>query len=233
MYRDPLVAEAMGLPGHLYEGWASTKHSGINDVHPPLVATAWIDQALTTPWYVPLFYLPLLLGTYGGWLAFATGLGLWSAFEYCVHRFVYHGTWIGREGWYESPWLRALHCIWHGHHHRDPNDPLRVVHSPLLVLPTGFCISRVLPASIFIGFAWGYIVFELCHYALHQIAARPEHPWPFCSVMWAEMRQHHLAHHAYRASNKQGFNAEIPGTTHNFGVTTSFGDTLGSTLHVR
>ena len=227
-YQDPLVTEAMGTPGYLYEGWASTKKTNDVNHHPPLVETPWLDQALVTPWYVPLTYLFWLTGTWTSFLAFGVGFGLWQAFEYCVHRFVYHGRWLARDTWFDIPWVRAAHCLAHGHHHRDPGDPLRIVHSPLLVVPLGFVVSRLLPPGIFLGFVWGYILFELCHYALHHLVAHPGMPWPFCSVLWAEMRKHHLAHHSYKNATHQ----TQPGTSHNFGVTTSVGDQLCSTQFI-
>jgi hypothetical protein len=77
---------------------------------------------------------------------------------------------------------------------------------------------------------WGYVIFELIHYALHQVRADPSHVWPFCTVFWAEARRNHLAHHNIPPPTRRR-SADQEKISHAFGVTSPLGDILGGTTH--
>ena len=65
------------------------------------------------------------------------GYGLWTLFEYWLHRIVFHfepDHGIGAR----------LHWIIHGIHHEHPNDPLRLVMPPAVSVPLGAIVFGLL-----------------------------------------------------------------------------------------
>jgi len=164
--------------------------------------------------FVAIWSMILVLVTWAGWGTVApltwvglvmTGLLIWSLFEYCMHRFLFHlelqsdlGRWLG--------------YVMHGNHHSDPNDPYRSLMPPIVSVTWSGAIwiglaSAFGPAGtvIFLGFAIGYVAYDSIHYACHQLPAR--------GPLMRALRRHHLRHHFGRRDG-------------NYAITTIFWDRL-------
>jgi sterol desaturase/sphingolipid hydroxylase (fatty acid hydroxylase superfamily) len=145
----------------------------------------------------PLFYLPILvyLAYVGvaeqGWLIalalFGGGIVVWSLTEYWVHRGLFHAE-------PRSPWLKRMHYLWHGVHHDYPRDSTRLVMPLLSSVPLAiifYGLFRLITGSwhapLFAGFAFGYISYDLTHYAIHH--------WPMRNRVFLWLKRHHLRHH--------------------------------------
>jgi sterol desaturase/sphingolipid hydroxylase (fatty acid hydroxylase superfamily) len=134
---------------------------------------AWIAPAPLTGWGVSsLVFLGLLC---------------WTFAEYALHRFVFHWVPPGR-------WGERLHFFAHGVHHTWPRDRYRLVMPPAVSLPLGVLFlapARLLAGTSgtawFVGFALGYVIYDLTHYAVHHAPWRA--PW------FQRLRGHHLRHH--------------------------------------
>lgn len=138
--------------------------------------------------------LPLLLwagwGTTGAaaWAGLVLlGLLVWSLFEYCMHRFIFHldlQSGIGRWGSF----------VMHGNHHDDPGDPHRSLMPPVVsitwsaVIWALFVLLLGKPGSVvLLGFLIGYVTYDTVHYACHQLPVRGR--------LLRALRRHHLRHH--------------------------------------
>lgn len=131
------------------------------------------------------------------------GLLLFSFFEYCVHRWLFHGApQILEEG--------------HRKHHEQPlgYDALPFFLPPLGLLGIAGILILIVPAPFAFllsgALAAGYAAYGLCHTAIHSLRFR--HP---LSKRWAAI--HHIHHYH-------------PDT--NFGVTTPLWDILLGTQYV-
>jgi sterol desaturase/sphingolipid hydroxylase (fatty acid hydroxylase superfamily) len=156
---------------------------------------------------VPLFiFIPVI--SYFLWNAFfsenfslltfilssGSGLLVWTATEYVMHRFVFHYV-------PDSKWGKRLHFIFHGVHHDFPNDRLRLVLPPSVSIPLAlgfyFLFRSVLPAewlpSFFAAFLIGYLIYDMSHYAFHHLSIQ--------NPLLKKMKQHHMRHH-YQEPNK-------------------------------
>lgn len=151
--------------------------------------------------YIPLiFYLCRTafsrfgLPTMSFLLLFLSGFFIWTLAEYLLHRFIFH---------YQpsSGFGKRLHFIFHGVHHDYPNDRMRLVMPlsasiPLAFLFFGF-FQWILPLGMvyafFPGFIFGYLLYDMTHYAIHHLNIRNE--------FLRKVKQHHLLHH-YSDSSK-------------------------------
>ncbi|MCQ9154531.1 sterol desaturase family protein [Acidomonas methanolica] len=119
-------------------------------------------------------------------LAFG-GLALWTLTEYAAHRHLFHlhlSSGMGR---------RLVYLI-HGNHHADPGDRMRNMMPLIVTLPLSAMIWSGFVAvagrdgnAVFLGFALGYFLYDLTHYAAHQ--------WRSGNKMLEALRRHHLRHH--------------------------------------
>lgn len=124
----------------------------------------------------------------------------WTLAEYWVHRAVFH---------LEPRGPRSESFVWavHGVHHDHPNDPRRVVASPVVSLPIGAAAAALswllLPGDLWLPFAsgWGggYLAYDLLHAYLH--VGRPR----TALVRW--LRSRHLRHHFANARGDFGVSA--------------------------
>ncbi len=125
------------------------------------------------------------------WLALvlmAGGFALWTLLEYLLHRFVLHGL---------EP-FRA----WHEHHHRLPDEPIRIplafsvpLALVLLVAPALLLRNVAFGASLSAGLLAGELVQELIHDRLHRGR----------SGGWLGVRRaHHGFHHVQDAQRAFG-----------------------------
>ncbi len=127
------------------------------------------------------------------------GLSLWSLFEYCMHRFLFHlkfGTVIGQR----------LIFLMHGNHHAAPNDRYRNLMPPIVsiaILGTVWCLFLALlgrmGSPLFLGFAIGYVLYDAVHYACHQ--------FPMRSPLLRQLRRHHIRHHHSRTEGNYAITA--------------------------
>ena len=134
------------------------------------------------------------------------GLGLWTAVEYLLHRFVGHG---GRKVWLRG--FRVRHLL----HHRDPRtfDPAHevVIGAVVSVLMVAALWSVLLGVhtgvGVAVGYGFGFVGYEIVHRWVHS--ALPA-VFPLDRI-----RVHHLAHH------------DDP--TRRYGITTTVWDAVART----
>jgi len=150
----------------------------------------------------------LALAVYASWGAASVaasfglillGLALWTLFEYCMHRFIFHLK------------LRLvvadrLVFLMHGNHHAAPSDRYRNLMPPIVsigILGTVWCMFLLLlgPAGsvLFLGFAIGYVMYDVVHYACHQ--------FPMRSPVLRQLRRHHIRHHHGRTDGNYAITA--------------------------
>ena len=152
----------------------------------------------TRPRTLILIFLPVSAyfvwaGVVAGWsplvssLLFGGGIVLWTGLEYLLHRFVFHLTPRGRLG------VLFAYLI-HGVHHAFPEDRRRWLMPPIVTVPVAVVLSFVLrlvvgtaSAPLFAGAVFGYLVYDLLHYACHAGSLRGR--------VARYLRQHHLTHH--------------------------------------
>jgi 4-hydroxysphinganine ceramide fatty acyl 2-hydroxylase len=118
---------------------------------------------------------------------FFLGVLLWTLIEYLIHRYVFH---------YEpkTRWGKKLHYVIHGVHHDYPNDARRLVMPPVISIPLAFLffglfflIFGSLAPAVFAGLVFGYLCYDMLHYATHHLAMK--------SGVWLWLKQYHLRHH--------------------------------------
>jgi dihydroceramide fatty acyl 2-hydroxylase len=131
----------------------------------------------------------------------AGGYGLWTLFEYWLHRLVFHFDPAAGIG-------ARLHWIIHGVHHDHPNDPLRLVMPPAVSVPLGALVFAVLYAifgrdytpALAAGFFAGYLVYDMTHYYLHHFRPRGR--------LGRVLRERHMRHHFQ--DETRGFGISAP-----------------------
>jgi 4-hydroxysphinganine ceramide fatty acyl 2-hydroxylase len=118
---------------------------------------------------------------------FLLGILLWTLLEYLIHRYVFHYEPRTRPG-------KRLHYIIHGVHHDYPNDARRLVMPPSISIPLAILFYGVfllifgrLTPSVFGGLVFGYICYDMLHYATHH--------FPMKRGVWLWLKQYHLRHH--------------------------------------
>jgi 4-hydroxysphinganine ceramide fatty acyl 2-hydroxylase len=118
---------------------------------------------------------------------FLLGVLLWTLIEYLIHRYIFH---------YEpkTRWGKQLHFVIHGVHHDYPNDARRLVMPPVISIPLAFLffglfllIFGSLAPAVFAGLVFGYLCYDMLHYATHHLAMK--------RGMWLWLKQYHLRHH--------------------------------------
>jgi 4-hydroxysphinganine ceramide fatty acyl 2-hydroxylase len=118
---------------------------------------------------------------------FLLGVLLWTLIEYLIHRYVFH---------YEpkTRWGKRLHYVIHGVHHDYPNDARRLVMPPVISIPLAFLfyglfvlIFGSLATAVFAGLVFGYVCYDMLHYATHHFAMKRG------ARLW--LKQYHLRHH--------------------------------------
>jgi len=163
--------------------------------------SGWMEGLSKVHFSVPLYiYVPVIIfctykAFYNGIDALAylgyyfTGLAVWTATEYLLHRFIfhYHPT---------SKWGQRIHFIFHGVHHDYPRDAKRLVMPPSASIPLAigfyFLFLWILKDqtklfAFFPGFITGYLIYDMMHYAMHH--------YNFKSNLMKKVKQHHMLHH--------------------------------------
>lgn len=110
-------------------------------------------------YFVDFFTTPLLMAAtliMGRWSAalFLLGLLLWTLLEYGIHRFSFHRRY------------RKDHWA----HHVNPQGYIGIsgMWTSLLLVLLAFCALLADNAALFSGFAFGYLLYLLIHYSIHQ-----------------------------------------------------------------
>jgi 4-hydroxysphinganine ceramide fatty acyl 2-hydroxylase len=135
--------------------------------------------------YVSFWQQKLSILTVAG--LFLLGTLLWTLLEYMIHRYIFHYEPKTRLG-------KRLHYIVHGVHHDYPNDARRLVMPPSISIPLAFLFyglfllifGRLAP-SVFAGLVFGYVCYDMLHYATHH--------FPMKRGLWLWLKQYHLRHH--------------------------------------
>jgi 4-hydroxysphinganine ceramide fatty acyl 2-hydroxylase len=118
---------------------------------------------------------------------FLLGVLLWTLVEYLIHRYIFH---------YQprTRWGKQLHFVIHGVHHDYPNDARRLVMPPVISIPLAFLffglfflIFGSLAPAVFAGLVFGYLCYDMLHYATHHLAMK--------RGVWLWLKQYHLRHH--------------------------------------
>lgn len=141
-----------------------------------------------------------------GWLPlaglFLLGVFLWSFIEYTLHRWIFH---------YQpsTKWGQRLHFILHGVHHDYPSDATRLVMPPSVSLPLAamfyllfvLVFGTALTPSIFAGMVFGYLCYDMLHYATHHFSMK--------KGIWLWLKQHHMRHHYGDDDNGYGVSSPL------------------------
>lgn len=158
------------------------------------------------PIMVPIVFVPIVLYfLYSSFMIysvsiisflglFASGVVIWTLFEYFLHRYLFHLK-------LDSDWGRRMHFMIHGCHHDYPNDSTR------LVIPTAASLTLAVLMywvfyffiivliggttgtlhAFFASFVTGYIAYDMMHYASHY--AKWKSKW------FRDIQKNHLDHH--------------------------------------
>jgi len=165
----------------------------LSKVHPATPLVIFVPVIAYLAWRsIVVFHVSVLAAL----ALFASGILFWTLFEYLLHRFVFHFE-------PKQPGLlKELQFLFHGIHHAYPKDSRRLV-MPLAIL-IYFATARLLPErlvpSFFAGFVFGYLCYDMMHFAIHHLA--------FSNKTWQKIRKHHYLHHY---NNKEaGFGVSSP-----------------------
>ncbi len=168
-----------------------------------------------TPVAVVIIWLPFVLymlvgeivavrARGGGWgyipAAFLVGLFFWTLAEYLLHRFVFHFS-------PRTPGQEKILYLFHGIHHHQPQIKTRLVMPPVVSIPLAalfyglfFLVVGLLlglpnwVGPTMSGFIFGYLVYDLTHYATHH--------FPMRRGVFKYLKRYHLQHH-YKTPNQR------------------------------
>jgi len=137
-------------------------------------------------------------------LALGAGALLWTWVEYAMHRWLFHPR-LGQD---TPPWRRFALLMVHGHHHLVPDDPHRLVATPVQLASLVGLVYGVLAAVVgppwsgpmLAGFLLAYLAYEALHFRAHH--RRPR------SGLSRWLAAHHLRHHA--GDGTRGFGISTP-----------------------
>lgn len=196
-----------------------------SDLSPRMFESDFVDFFSRTPWWtVPVIWVPVSLGLFAWglwgvdtalWQAvalFGAGWFFWTFTEYSLHRTVFH--------WKPShPLGQRFHFIAHGVHHEWHFDRYRLVMPPAVSLSLSVVFGALFwfvagPEWFFAsyaGFLWGYLTYDVVHYATHHLKFR--------GAWFQALKKHHLLHH-HSPKHKD----------RKYGVSTRFWDRVFGTL---
>ncbi|XP_078609166.1 fatty acid 2-hydroxylase-like isoform X1 [Branchiostoma floridae x Branchiostoma japonicum] len=124
-------------------------------------------------------------------VVFAAGVMLWTFWEYCLHRFLFHSKAVT-----SSPGFIIAHFLLHGQHHKVPFDPGRLVFPPvpcsvfvtLFYVLYSLLLPRALVHALVSGKLCGYVCYDLTHYYLHHGSPRED-------SYFHRLKSYHAKHH--------------------------------------
>lgn len=132
--------------------------------------------------------------------AFLAGLFLWTPTEYLMHRFVFHYT-------PRTPFQERVVYLFHGIHHHQPQCKTRLLMPPVVSIPLAaiyyglfvLVVGVLLQSPQWVrpmvgGFTFGYLAYDLTHYATHHL--------PMRSGLGKYLKRYHMMHH-YKTPDKR------------------------------
>ncbi len=173
-------------------------------ISPIVVVAIWLPVAM--------YFLvsSILASTTGGLHILAgvlIGIFVWTLTEYTVHRFVFH---------YRPRTPRQEHIIFlfHGIHHAQPKCKTRLVMPPIVSAPLALLfyaaytliVGRLFGAPqwiapLFAGFIFGYLSYDLTHYATHHLPMR----WGYMKLV----KRQHMLHHYKTPDRRFGVSSPL------------------------
>lgn len=163
-------------------------------ISPPAFALTWtafLALALYASWGAASLALSIAL--------VLLGLLIWTLFEYVMHRFIFHLKLRSELG-------RWLIFLTHGNHHVAPDDRYRNIMPPIVsvVISCGIWLTFWLllgpkGSVLYLGFGIGYVVYDVIHYACHQL--------PMRGPILRQLRRHHIRHHYARVEGNYAITA--------------------------
>lgn len=176
-------------------------------VHPMVIIVLW------TPIIIYAFIWGYLIRPVGGGLAylpvaFMIGLFVWTFMEYNIHRFFFHFC-------PKTAWQDRIVFLFHGVHHAQPRMKTRLVMPPVVSLPLGalfllvfsMLVGRLMGhphwvGPLLSGFALGYLIYDLTHYATHHFPMRRGRYFRF-------LKRHHMLHHYKTPDQRFGVSSPL------------------------
>jgi sterol desaturase/sphingolipid hydroxylase (fatty acid hydroxylase superfamily) len=221
-----LWEEVMALPPGGYHAWLQAAHKEgpcTQQLVPYLPQLDWLSRSsVATPLVNIAPQLVWLLAVQGVHqlpaaallLHVLLGMAAWTAFEYVLHRWVFHA-----DAW-APDWraVRAAHMFLHGFHHKFPADAGRMfiptAGAWVLSAAAGWALRGwlALPAvrAIAAAFLASYAAYEYAHFVCHSSLGE--------GFLWVRaLRRQHLRHHF------------VYGGRAAFGVSTPLMDVLAGT----
>jgi sterol desaturase/sphingolipid hydroxylase (fatty acid hydroxylase superfamily) len=175
-------------------------------IHPAVVAAIWLPVAVyfmvralidRAPGASPA-YIPLCL---------VIGLGIWTLAEYTLHRFVFHFR-------PRTPWQERVSFLIHGVHHAQPRSKTRLVMPPVVSIPLALLFYALFylvvgmllgmghwVAPLFSGFVFGYLIYDMFHYAMHH--------FPMRKGFLRYQRRYHMYHHTQTPNRRFGVSSPL------------------------
>ncbi len=131
-------------------------------------------------------------------LGFLVGLFLWTLAEYVLHRFLFHMPVKGEKA-------ERIIFLFQGVHHAQPQLKTRLVMPPVISIPLAaifyalfyLFFAVILKAAqwvapVFSAFIFGYLLYDLTHYATHHFPMRGGYA--------KYIKRYHMQHH-YKTPN--------------------------------
>jgi len=166
-------------------------------ISPVVVLVIWLPVAL---FFLVWSIVRAPAGTFPVYIlvGFILGLILWTLAEYLLHRFLFHMPVKGEKA-------ERIIFLFHGVHHAQPQEKTRLVMPPAVSIPLAavfygiyhlfFAVILKAPqwvAPVFSAFIFGYLVYDLTHYATHH--------FPMRSGYAKYIKRYHMQHH-YKTPN--------------------------------
>jgi len=168
-------------------------------ISPITVTVIWLPVAI---YFLVIAILRATPGAFPTYIpvGFVLGLFLWTLAEYTLHRFVFHFPAKGEKA-------EKFIFLFHGIHHAQPQCKTRLVMPPVVSIPLAalfygifhliFSVLLDSPqwiAPIFSAFIFGYLVYDLTHYATHH--------FPMRNGYAKFIKRYHMQHH-YKTPDKR------------------------------
>lgn len=139
--------------------------------------------------------------------AFLVGLFFWTLAEYLLHRFVFHFS-------PRTPGQEKIIYLFHGIHHHQPQIKTRLVMPPVVSIPLAalfyglfvLVVGRLLGLPGWVGpimsaFIFGYLVYDLTHYATHH--------FPMRRGIFKYLKRYHMQHHFKTPEQRFGVSSPL------------------------